>query len=88
MLQNNFEFTQIHTTTDNSKLAKEIAKELIALKLITCAHIISNITSIYTWEDKLEENEEKHNLIKICLDNSISQLAYSFSFTFIYLITF
>jgi|GEM_PF-3183364 len=49
MLQNNFEFTQIHTTTDNSKLAKEIAKELIALKLITCAHIISNITSIYTW---------------------------------------
>lgn len=58
MLQNSLEFIQIQTTTDNSKLAKEIAKELIALKLVACVQIIPSITSIYIWENKLEESEE------------------------------
>lgn len=58
MLQNGLEFIQIQTTTDNSQLAKEIAKELIALKLVVCVQIIPNVTSLYTWENKLEESGE------------------------------
>ena len=38
--------------------AKNIGRELIKQNLVACVNILENMTSIYKWEDKLEEGLE------------------------------
>lgn len=39
-------------------LAKSLARRLVEKKLVACAQIDSPITSIYTWNNKIEEDKE------------------------------
>jgi len=48
----------ISTTTDNDELARQMAKVSIEKGFAACAQIIPNVTSIYTWQGKLESSTE------------------------------
>ena len=62
----------IQTSTDSNHIAKQIAKKLIKLKYSPCVHIIPNITSIYKWNNNLEETNEILILIK-STDNNVNK---------------
>ena len=55
----------IITTTDSKKNAQDISEALIESQLSPCVQILSNITSIYRWEEKIERGEEYLLLVKI-----------------------
>jgi len=48
--------------------SKEIAHKIVQEKLAACVNIIPEITSIYTWEGKLEEDNENLLIIKTRAD--------------------
>jgi len=52
------DFIFIYITNPNKEEAKKIAKHLIEKKLIACANIYDNITSIYFWEGKIADENE------------------------------
>lgn len=51
-------------TTPDEKTAKSLAQSIVEKKLAACVNIIPQITSIYTWEDKLNEDNEVLMMIK------------------------
>lgn len=44
--------------------AKKISRALVQEKLAACCNIIKGITSIYAWEDKVEETQECMIIVK------------------------
>lgn len=48
----------IYITARDEAEAKKIARTLVEEKLAACMNIIPKITSIYRWEDKVEEAGE------------------------------
>jgi periplasmic divalent cation tolerance protein len=46
------------TTMPNNESAKKLALLLLNSKYCACINIIPNVTSIYSWENKIEETEE------------------------------
>ena len=46
------------TTTETRQEAERLASGAVERRLAACAQIAGPITSIYTWEDKLEKNTE------------------------------
>ncbi len=60
-------------TVPNNDLAKDIARELLKQKLCACVNILPQCLSIYTWQDKIEENNEHILLIKT-IDNKYSEI--------------
>lgn len=56
MIQKNFVICL--TTLNNSKKAEKIAGELVRQKLVACVSILPNITSIYSWKNKIEKSRE------------------------------
>lgn len=48
----------IYVTCPDRELARTIALTLVEEKLIACANIIDGMTSIYRWENKIEETTE------------------------------
>jgi len=46
------------------EVAKKIAGGLVSNKLASCVNIIPGVTSIYEWENKIEEDSELILLIK------------------------
>lgn len=55
---------QIQTTTPDKTTATRIAHLLIKQRLAACVQILPSITSIYSWDNKMEESEEWLCLIK------------------------
>ncbi|MBF0359445.1 MAG: divalent-cation tolerance protein CutA [Oligoflexia bacterium] len=51
-------FCVIYTPFPNKESAMRVAKLLLEKKLIACANLIENATSLYFWEGKLEESAE------------------------------
>ena len=45
-------------TAGSIEEAKNIGGELIEQNLAACVNLLENMTSIYKWEDKLEEGQE------------------------------
>lgn len=52
------------TTCPNEQLAKTIAQHLVEEKLAACVNILPKITSIYSWDNKLQCDAEIQLLIK------------------------
>ena len=51
-------FIWAYVTHDNKEKALEMAKTLVKEKVIACANLFDQVTSIYEWEGKLcQENE-------------------------------
>ena len=52
------------STCDSQKQAKTIAHRLVERKLAACVNIVPGATSVYRWQDKIEESAEYLLLIK------------------------
>ena len=48
----------VYMTAGSLEEAKKIGRELIEENLVACVNLLENMTSIYKWEDKLEESQE------------------------------
>lgn len=57
-------FTGVFVTTPDTTAAKKIANGLVEKKLAACVNIIPQITSIYFWEGKINEDAEVLLMIK------------------------
>ena len=59
----------ITTSIDCADKAKHIAKQILFERLSPCVQIISNINSLYTWNDQIEESKEFLIIIKCTSKN-------------------
>mmetsp|Transcript_12732 Transcript_12732/g.24531 ORF Transcript_12732/g.24531 Transcript_12732/m.24531 type:complete len:161 (-) Transcript_12732:328-810(-) len=51
-------------TVNNHTNAKEIAKKLVAEKLVGCVNVVPSVSSIYRWEGNVVEDTEALMMIK------------------------
>ncbi|ABD45331.1 divalent-cation tolerance protein CutA [Ehrlichia chaffeensis str. Heartland] len=58
----------LYTTTPTYEDAYRISNILLENKLIACANIFSNITSVYVWEDEIHNNTECAIILKTTND--------------------
>ncbi len=63
-MENAENFRLVFITTNSFKNAQEIAHALLTEKLIACANIIPAVTSIYNWNENIEETSEFLLLLK------------------------
>jgi periplasmic divalent cation tolerance protein len=63
------DFIIVLTTVPNMDVANKIAKSLVESKLAACVNIISNVKSVYFWENKIYEDNELILLIKTVANN-------------------
>ncbi len=61
-------FQVILCTCPSRDVASLIAKTLVTKKLAACVNIIPNVTSVYTWEDELQFDDELQLVIKATSD--------------------
>jgi periplasmic divalent cation tolerance protein len=61
-------YVTVYITTSISEEAKKIAHEALDKKLIACANIIPNVTSIYKWQGETREDAEVSMLLKTTID--------------------
>ncbi|XP_063287655.1 protein CutA isoform X1 [Pelobates fuscus] len=57
-------FSAAYVTCPSDKVAKDIARGIVEKKLAACVNIIPQITSIYEWKGKIEEDSEVLLMIK------------------------
>ena len=57
-------YCAVISTVSNQEDAKKIAHGLVSNKLAACTNIISNVTSVYYWEDQVCEDTELILFIK------------------------
>ena len=48
----------VYMTAGSIEEAKSIGQTLVVQKLAACVNLLENMTSIYIWKDKLEEDQE------------------------------
>ena len=58
------EYRLVLTTAGSDAQAVEIARGLVERRLAACVNIVPTACSIYRWEGKIEEEEEKLLLVK------------------------
>ncbi len=58
------EFIVILTTTDDQKTARSLARVLVETKTAACVTISENVTSVYRWQGKIQEDSEHLLIIK------------------------
>ena len=51
-------FCWVYMTAGSVEEAKSIGQILVGQNLAACVNLIENMTSIYKWEEKLEESQE------------------------------
>lgn len=54
----------VFITGSTMKGAKKIARALVEQKLAACCNIIKGVTSIYSWEGRIEETQECMIIVK------------------------
>lgn len=54
----------VYTTIDSMEIATKISEELISKKYAACVNIIPGVTSIYSWEGKVNKDTEITILMK------------------------
>ena len=63
------EFITIVTTTNSQENAELIGNDAINLKLAACVQLISSVSSIYRWKNKICNEEEIILMIKTTVKN-------------------
>ncbi|WEU40718.1 MAG: divalent-cation tolerance protein CutA [Candidatus Odinarchaeum yellowstonii] len=66
-------YITVFVTTSNPVEAENISKKIIENKLAACVSIVRDITSIYTWKNKIERSSECLLIIKT-LEEKYSEL--------------
>jgi periplasmic divalent cation tolerance protein len=51
-------FVLVYVTNPSKEEAKKIAKHLLEKRLIACANIYDNVSSLYRWEGKIADEKE------------------------------
>jgi len=59
----------LFVTVPDLENAKKIARGLVSEKLAACVNIAAEFQSVYRWEGKIEESNERLLLIKTLRDN-------------------
>lgn len=54
-------------TVPSLEVGRQIAHHLVSERLAACVNILPGVTSIYTWEGELQEDQELLCLAKTCL---------------------
>jgi periplasmic divalent cation tolerance protein len=67
------EYFILYITVPNMDEGKKIARNLVETKLAACVNIVQNIFSIYTWKNKIEE-ENEHLLIVKSTENHVDSI--------------
>lgn len=57
-------FAVVLVTTSSREEAEKIAEALLQAKLVACCNIVSNVSSLYWWQGKIEKSAEVLMLIK------------------------
>ena len=57
-------FCLIYVTSSSKEEATKIAKILVKEKLVACANIYDNVSSIYQWKGELQEDTETIIILK------------------------
>lgn len=52
------------STFPEVEAARKIVRQLVSEKLVACANIVSDVESIYRWQNKIEESRETLVLFK------------------------
>lgn len=58
------EFIIIFCTTNDFQNAKQIAKQIVNEKLCACVNILPSVSSVYSWENNVQEDDEILMIIK------------------------
>ncbi|MFC1824249.1 divalent-cation tolerance protein CutA [Thermodesulfobacteriota bacterium] len=58
------DYIQVSTTAGSKEDAQKIARVVVEKRLAACAQVMGPITSIYWWQEKMEEEEEWLCLMK------------------------
>ena len=54
----------VYVTAPNREEALTLARTVVSERLAACANLLGDITSVYWWEDKLNEDQEVALLLK------------------------
>ena len=54
----------VFCTIDSAEAARKLARRLVQDRLAACVNIIENVTSVYKWEGRIEEDAEFLLVIK------------------------
>ena len=54
----------VYITVGSLEEAKGIGQILVGQNLVACVNLLENMTSIYNWEDKMEESQEVIMIVK------------------------
>ena len=68
------EYQLILSTIDDSNIAGEIARILVDGRFAACVNIAPSLTSIYRWQDNIEETSELLMIIKTSADKVASTM--------------
>ena len=67
----------IYSTTSSKEEALKISRILVAEKIVACTNIIENMTSVYLWQENIEESSESILIAKTseeCVSATISRI--------------
>ncbi len=62
------QFAQVITTLGSADDAHTLARALVEQRLAACVQIVGPVTSVYRWQDRIEEAQEYLCLIKTRLE--------------------
>jgi len=63
------EFIVVLVTASSTEEAERIAETLVREKLAACVNLVGSVTSIYTWEEKVQREAEHLLVIKTSSGN-------------------
>ncbi len=61
-------YALVLSTVPSVEIGRKIARDIVESRLAACVNLVPNLTSVYEWEDKLQEEPEVLLIIKTTSD--------------------